>query len=323
MTVSPAETVPSPTSAPPRFSIVIPTYQRRDLVAANVQALARQEFPGGFEVIVVVDGATDGTAEALRALRVPFPLTIVEQTNGGSASARNRGAARARGELLLFLDDDMEADPHLLEEHERSHREGAEAVLGHIPAHPESPAGLLASGVQQWAEDRTLRLSAAGAVLRLDDMISGQLSVSRELFQRLAGFDTRFRQETTSSNGDLDFGHRLLREGYRAVFNPRAVSWQKYVVTPRAYLRVWREAGRADVRFVRKHPDQASAVFTGRKLGQRRRWMVPPVAMVIRWLILRRVEHGRTDARTARWFKKVRWYEYWRGVTEAQEGPRP
>jgi hypothetical protein len=101
------------------------------------------------------------------------------------------------------------------------------------------------------------------------------------------------------------------------IFNPKAISWQKYIVTPRQYLRQWREAGKADVRFVRKHPDQLSAIFTPRKLQQRRRWMIPPVAAVLRWVFIRRVERGLTDARTARWYGAVRWYEYWQGVAEA------
>jgi glycosyltransferase involved in cell wall biosynthesis len=306
----------------PRFSIIIPTYERRDLVAANVSALASQQFEGRFEVIVIVDGATDGTAEALRRLTLPFPLTVVEQQNAGSAAARNHGARLARGEVLLFLDDDMEAHPALLLEHDRSLRVGADAVMGHIPLHPRSPGGLLSDGVRSWAEARTTRLSEPGAPLLLEDMLTGQLSVSRAVFERLTGFDTRFRQQDTSGNADADFGHRLLQSGCRVVFNSAAISWQQYIVTPRQYLRRWREVGRADVRLVRKHPERAEAIFTPKKLQNRRRWMVGPVAAALRWVFVRRVERGLTDRRTAGWFNAVRWCEYWRGVADAEGRPR-
>ena len=88
-----------------RFSVVVPTFQRRELVVKAVRSLAQQSFAGRFEIIVVVDGATDGSAQALRALELSVPLTVIEQLNQGRATALNSGAARARGEILLFLDE--------------------------------------------------------------------------------------------------------------------------------------------------------------------------------------------------------------------------
>src|SRR4029078_6075176 len=105
---------PAPAPAWPSVSIVVPTYQRRETVCASVRALVALQYPGGIELIVVVDGSTDGTAAALRAIKTPFPNAIVEQVNGGAAEARNRGASLARNDLLLFLDDDMIADPAML-----------------------------------------------------------------------------------------------------------------------------------------------------------------------------------------------------------------
>ena len=100
--------------------------------------------------------------ENLGKSAAPFTLTILEQSNQGAASARNRGAAAAGGEILLFLDDDMEAHPQLLVEHDRSHREGADVTLGHIPLHPESPLNILNAAVKSWAEDRVRNLSTPG-----------------------------------------------------------------------------------------------------------------------------------------------------------------
>ena len=305
-----------------RFSVIIPTYQRRDLVVSSVLALTRQEWPSGFEVIVVVDGSTDGSADALRALHTPFPLIVIEQPNSGSAAARNAGVARATAPLLLFLDDDMESHPRLLLEHDASHRAGAAAVMGHIPVHPQSPPGLLTQRVGIWAEDRAKRLGQDGVVLGLEDMLTGQLSISRDLFLRLSGFDTAFRQKVTSGNADTDFGCRLLESGCAVVFNPRAISWQTYIVSPSSYLRRFREAGRADVRFVRKHPNQYDQIFSARKLRERRRWMIPLVGVALRTVAARRVATGRTDQRTTRWFSKARWCEYWLGVAEAGGMPQ-
>jgi glycosyltransferase involved in cell wall biosynthesis len=111
----------------PSFSIVIPTFQRRDVVCAAARALAAVRYRGRIELIVVVDGSTDGTADDLRAIDMPFPVNVVEQPNGGASAARNLGAALAGNDILLFLDDDMIAEPDLVEQHARLHREGANA----------------------------------------------------------------------------------------------------------------------------------------------------------------------------------------------------
>src|SRR4029078_1004711 len=126
-----------------KFTIVMPTFQRRDVVTESVRALDGQRNSPPFDVVVVVAGSSDGTAAALRTLEPPFGLTVVEQANLGRAAACHRGAAAADGEWLLFLDDDMEADPDLLAVHERSHRQGADVVVGHVPLHPDSRPSLL------------------------------------------------------------------------------------------------------------------------------------------------------------------------------------
>ncbi len=319
---------------PLRFSVVIPTYQRRDVVVANVAALAGQEFTGHFEVIVVVDGSTDSTAEALRALQVPFPLNVIEQPNQGASRARNRGAQAARGEVLLFLDDDMESDPHLLAEHERSHRAGADVVFGHMPLHPDSPPSVLTQGIHDWAERHKQRLSVPGASLTLHDFLTGQMSLCKEVFDHCGGFDTDFTCGGTFGNEDVDFGYRLQQNGHRLLFNPAAISWQKYVVKPRQYLRQYRQAGRADVIFARKHPEQAATIF---RLSKRDRpsnrlvWgplvalapLSAPILGFVRWYALRRAERGLVDDHTSKWFRRAKRIEYLKGVRGAGGVPRP
>lgn len=321
-------------TTPLRFSVVIPTYQRRNVVLASVHALARQEFNGSFEVIVVVDGSKDGSAEALREIDAPFSLTVLEQANQGAAAARNRGADAACGEILLFLDDDMESHPRLLAEHDRSHREGADVVLGHMPLHAESPSGILSAAVKAWVDERAQLLSSPGASLTLHDLLTGQISLTRKTFYDVGGFDTSFTHGGSFGNEDVDFGYRLLLAGYKIVFNPDAISWQYYVVQPRQYLRQWRQAGQADVAFARKHPDQAMTLF---KLNgsesriNRLVWrpllalplLTAPLTGALRWFALTLVESGAKDAITTRLFFKIRTMEYWKGVREAGGIPRP
>jgi glycosyltransferase involved in cell wall biosynthesis/peptidoglycan/xylan/chitin deacetylase (PgdA/CDA1 family) len=314
----------------PRISVVLPTYQRRELVTAAVRALADQSFDQPFEVIVAVDGSTDGSADTLRAMSVPFPLTVLEQPNGGAATARNLGACRARGDIVLFLDDDMEADPHLLAEHDRVHRQGADAVLGHMPLHPASAGTVLGDAVAQWSDERLARLSQPGAVLGLHDLLTGQLSVSRQVFAAIGGFDSWFTRGGSFGNEDVDLGYRLLAGDYDVRFNPDALSYQRYEVTPRQHLRQWRQAGQADVLFARKHPLEALGLFELNGLRSRfaRRVARPlaraPLWRLITWpiralAILLGDRRGRVPEFV---FFRVRAIEYWRGVHEAGDVPR-
>jgi glycosyltransferase involved in cell wall biosynthesis/peptidoglycan/xylan/chitin deacetylase (PgdA/CDA1 family) len=308
-----------------RFSVVIPTYQRRETVLRSVMALRNQSFRD-FEAIVVVDGSTDGTAEALRSLEIPFPLRVVEQPNSGRAAAVNAGAAAASGELLLFLDDDMSADPQLLAEHERSHREGADVVMGDLPLDPNSPRNLLSWGVGSWAETRRQRLCEPEAEIGIADLLTGQMSIERGAFEEVGGFDVSFTREGLFGGEDLDLGYRLLKAGRRIVFNPDAISYQYYAVDPGEYLKRARETGRSDRELVTKHPElsqrlEASPRFTSR----RSKLMLAPFlrlpqagAAPLRALAVAAVHSRLNTPRLRRLFFAVRTLEYQRGWRNAE-----
>jgi glycosyltransferase involved in cell wall biosynthesis len=93
-------------------SVIIPTYNRADTVAASVESALNQSYPD-IEVIVVDDGSTDGTAEALAGHR--GRITVIHQENAGPSAARNRGAAAAKGEIIAFLDSDDHWLPEKIE----------------------------------------------------------------------------------------------------------------------------------------------------------------------------------------------------------------
>jgi glycosyltransferase involved in cell wall biosynthesis/peptidoglycan/xylan/chitin deacetylase (PgdA/CDA1 family) len=248
---------PDATARPawPPFSIVVPTYQRRDVVCDTVRALCRIDYAGPIEIILVVDGSTDGTAAALMQLQCPWPLRVIKQSNCGASAARNRGAAVAVNDVILFLDDDMIVDPKLVKEHARLHREGADAVVGDTPIDPDSPAGFLPESVARWIASTSVK-----SPLSPFDVFSGQLSVRRSVFEALGGFDTAFTAAAAFGNEDADFGVRLLAR-HDVRHNPAAISRQYYMVTPRQFMERAPRAVAADVHFVRKHPQLARELF--------------------------------------------------------------
>src|SRR4051812_18759444 len=89
---------------PGLVSIIIPCYNRADIVGETIASVLRQSY-GRFEAILVDDGSTDGTREAIRAYGDPR-IRYFYKLNGGLSSARNCGLEAARGEFIAFLDSD-------------------------------------------------------------------------------------------------------------------------------------------------------------------------------------------------------------------------
>jgi len=103
----------------PKVSVVIPTYNRVEDLKKCLDSLREQSLKKGeFEIIIVDDGSTDGTAEFGRSLfeKNSEHIHYCYQKNKGPASARNLGVRHAKGEIIAFLDDDCRAKKVWLEE---------------------------------------------------------------------------------------------------------------------------------------------------------------------------------------------------------------
>ena len=106
-----------------RASIVIPSYNRPDLVVRTVRSLVtRNVGREDYEVIVVDDHSEPPVAEAFRGWRLPSSVRILRcEENRGRAGARNTGIRAARGDVIVMLDDDMEVAPAFLDAHLETH----------------------------------------------------------------------------------------------------------------------------------------------------------------------------------------------------------
>lgn len=265
-----------------RAAVVVPTHQRRDLVLDVVAALeAQSEGRGSFEVAIVCDGCTDGTAEALRGLRSGGPIAVIEQPRSGAATARNRGAAATTAPLLIFLDDDMIADPDLVRAHLAAHARRPESVvLGAIPVHPRSRRSFLSEGLSGWAARRDRRLASPGETPRFDDVLSGHLSIARTSFQGLGGFDTRWTAGGTFGGEDIEFGWRVVAGGFEVVYAAGAVAHQVYDKSFASLCRNIRQGAAADALLARVHPEAAPSLVLG-SIGSLPRWE----RLALRWTL--------------------------------------
>jgi glycosyltransferase involved in cell wall biosynthesis len=97
------------------FSLVIPTHNRAHLIKRALRSVEKQSLPA-FEIVVIDDGSSDGTADVLASYRCDNLVVVRNARAGGVSAARNKGIGVARGEFVVFLDDDDELRPCALEE---------------------------------------------------------------------------------------------------------------------------------------------------------------------------------------------------------------
>jgi glycosyltransferase involved in cell wall biosynthesis len=243
-------------------SVIVSTFERRDVVLRTVATLLAQDCPAaGYEVIVVVDGSTDGTAAALRALPLGGRLRVIEQQNRGLAGARNTGIRAAASDLLIFLDDDMTCEPALVREH--------------VAAHAQSDA-LVGLGAIYVAQDNPPNLSAeyfnaglGGAYLRQRDQPNqpwpedtwsfANTSVRRDLLLQVGLFDERFRMRE-----DAEIGVRLLVAGAHRGFLGGAIAYQSCVKSVNDLVRDSEAFAESDALFMRTHPNKSPHGFMRR-----------------------------------------------------------
>ena len=233
----------------PRLSVVIATYNRAEILRLCLESLDRQTAPpGDFEVVVVVDGATDRTAEMLGRMAPGYSLTVLEQPQSGASAGRNAGAARARGRVLLFIDDDELADPGLVSGHLAAHRTQEPVVV----------VGAIERRVHEHA-DRYARLGADDAGWRVEqlklrpptywDCFGGNCSFTRAAFEQSGGYDADLERES-----DTELAYRLHELGCSFVFAPDAVV-SEYRTRPWSGIVADTEVrGRVAVELYRRHP---------------------------------------------------------------------
>lgn len=255
---------PGRAGTPPSLSIVIPTRARREHVCGLLAALDVQQFAyDAVEVIVVVDGDVDGTADAITKAafrRLPRVLVLDATRDrradgNGAAHARNCGAALAHNDVLVFLDDDLKPlGSHLLSAHALAQAGAGVLGVGPCPVDLRDSRALHAQMLRSWWTDQTVRL-LDGEQLHFADVLSGNMSIRRSAFERLGGFAVMPRRE------DWDLACAAEAAGMRVEAVPAAGAVQE-IVDPSVTLALAdrRREGAGDVLLAHRHPQAAGAL---------------------------------------------------------------
>lgn len=237
------------------ISAVIATYNRRQSLARCLATLFDQDAPvGQYEIVVVVDGSSDGTSEMLRSLQSQGNLVVIEQENRGQTAALNAGVKAASGEIVLFLDDDLICHRSLLSSHVNAHKHGDPMV---IYGRMKGLLGPSPSFVERWTcealERYYERLEKDPAPKWPDDAWAGpNCSLPRAVFQDAGGYDD---QLFPRRGEDVDLGLRLWKMGIHFAFEPRAITSHDWVKSRRQAWADDESTGASVVNLCHKHPE--------------------------------------------------------------------
>lgn len=205
--------------------------------------------PERYEVIVGVDGSTDGTVVALAGLRLPYRLRWFYQPNRGAVAAANGAGRRASYDILIVLGDDELASPDLIAAHLEAHeRHGPVLVQGDYPlapGHGRCGASLV------YERSRRAAMSALVANGSVSWHVwGGNFSIRRLTWLAIGGWDETFREY---GGDDTDLGLRVAALGIPFVYEPRATAYHMHTVSPLRFGQHAFSEGRAVVRVARKH----------------------------------------------------------------------
>jgi glycosyltransferase involved in cell wall biosynthesis len=237
-----------------RATIQLCTFNRARLLERVLDGCFEQTVASDvYEVVLVNDGSSDGTPAVIEAARAraTCAFTVVDQANAGLARGRNVGIARARGERIIFIDDDVLPTPSFVAEHLRSHDRRPDAIWRGAVINTASfdrlpvPVWTVAnySGNYFWTSNVSAPLAAIRAA---------------------GGFTETFREYGWE---DIELGLRLRFRGTPSLFNPKALVYH-YKPPPRAgdvdgMLRQARAQARTARQLAELHPHWRVTLATG------------------------------------------------------------
>jgi glycosyltransferase involved in cell wall biosynthesis len=209
------------------ITIVVPTYNRLKLLTAAVESLRRQTYASDcYEILIISDGATDGTDEAFaQPLEAPRTRLLRQEVEGfGLSAARNYGIREGEGRLVMFFDDDMVAHEQMVEMHIVAHSQVGDevAVRGRVfpsPELPETPFCQIVLGdICRLYEENPDQ----GRFIDFHNAVSWQTSYHRETIAGVGGYDETFRVYGWE---DIEFSYRWSQAGLRFYYDPRPISY--------------------------------------------------------------------------------------------------
>jgi glycosyltransferase involved in cell wall biosynthesis len=207
--------------ANPKYSIIIPVYNRPDEVDELLESLTNQSF-SDFEVIVVEDGSSLPCKDVVNHYSEMLSIKYFTKENTGPGTTRNYGAERASGEFFIFFDSDcIIPDQYLQEVENELYKQNIDAFGGPDRAHNSFTP--IQKAINYSMTSFLTTGGIRGGKERFDKFYprSFNMGISKKAFIETGGFSTlRFGE-------DVDFSMRLIEGGFSTKLFPKAFVYHK------------------------------------------------------------------------------------------------
>jgi GT2 family glycosyltransferase len=230
----------------PFFSIVIPTYNRPNQLTACLRAITRLNYSRErMEVIVVDDGGELSLESVIARFRKGLDLTLITQLNTGPAAARNKGAAQAKGDFLVFIDDDCKPAPSWIETLSIRFSAATDVAIGGrtLNTLPDNPYSTTTHVLIKYLYTHFNRNPEQSLFVT-----SNNLALPAGQFHELGGFNTGF---LLAGGEDREFCDHWLYHGYQLIYAPEVIVYHTHKLTFRSFCKQHFNYGRGAYHFHR------------------------------------------------------------------------
>ncbi len=240
----------------PKISILIPTYNRREILELTLNSLEAQTInKSWYEVIVIDDGSTDDTIQFLENYKCEMNFRFITQENSGPATARNKGINLSKGKYVLFLNDDAVCEPHLLAVHLHFHKQFEKinvksAVLGRFDYLNDDIDKLFMNLLHKSTLIFAYSEMQSNNLYPWNYFWTCNLSILRDAVIDAGMFDENFREPMME---DVELGLRLSLHGYNVFFTEQAITTHHHTITIDSFIRRQEMLGRNTVKLLNKH----------------------------------------------------------------------
>ena len=223
---------------PEMLSVVVPVLNCEDLIEVQLEALAKQDYTGDWEVLVVDNGSTDATVEVAKAYadRLPSLRIIDASTRRGVSHARNCGARAAEGDVILICDADDRVRPTWVRKMAEASR-SLDIIGGYLDTRALNDVE-----TRSWRNPFAPSALPTGMLNHLPYAVGANVGVTRTCFEAIDGW----REEYICGGDDVDFSWRAQQAGFRLGMAPGAVIDYRYRTGLSALYRQFVGYGLAD-----------------------------------------------------------------------------